>query len=737
AVTSLSAAWWGGNDKIVNFLNPAVLFGMAGISIPIAIHLISKFRVKHIHWAAMRFLQESVQRTRRRLQYEDLLLLALRCLFFAALVAAFARPVQTSPVSGESDTQGPLAVVVLLDNSASMAQSDGVETRFESAKKAIRDWLGASSKDRLLALYTVSNRADALIGKPVTGVSMFQRALSIAQVSEHGSDLLPGIRAAYQALASVSGRAREIRIYTDSQTAAWSRLDEIRKLQKENPGIRLKPVLIGKAGEENLGITALQQDSGVPAVNQPSRFRVDVKNFGTQPAQRVRVVLATDGGAASDEALIARIEPGETQSANLFARFTSPGYHGVSAAIPPDRMPLDNERSAVVAVASRMNALIVEGSGAPAKVDRDGYFLANALVPLARAQAAQNYLKITALSQAALSNQHLESSDLLFLCNPGTFAEPAARDVREFVQKGGRLVIFPGSKTDPAQWNRKPRLGDLLPATLGPAKTPGAGTPPLTWPSGGFEHPVTAIWNDPGLGGLTSVCFTGYFPLTLKSPTAAANDGNAPQVMVRYANGEPSAVERHYGRGIVVLFGSTATPQWNNLPLHPAFVPFVQRLLGYLDPQRGRRLALAPGERFEAAVPMDCVGKEFSVVRPGKDPARRVAGVVEAADGQAFIRYAETEAPGVYRLYLGESVAPTSAFAIQLDPAESDLRQADEKEVQSLSAAGVEGGATNPPAGSWETRFVVTREYWISLLWVAAALGLVEMMLAHRFSQSK
>ena len=64
----------------MTFLNFGALFGLAAIGIPIAIHLLNKFQVKEVTWAAMRFLRESIEKNQRRLQMEDILLLLLRCL---------------------------------------------------------------------------------------------------------------------------------------------------------------------------------------------------------------------------------------------------------------------------------------------------------------------------------------------------------------------------------------------------------------------------------------------------------------------------------------------------------------------------------------------------------------------------------------------------------------------------------------------------------------------------------
>lgn len=710
----------------MNFLQPSLLFGLAAVAVPVAIHLINKLRVRDTQWAAMRFLEETAQAARNKLRWQDLLLLLARCLLFAALALAVARPVRESLVAGDGFPSGPLAAVILLDNSASMGQSNGTETRFDAAKKAARTYVDGLRQGSLVALSVVSNRSEALIAKPTGDFAVFRRTLELAPLSTRGGDLAGGIRAALQTLQPLTGRTKEIVIFTDGQAAAWKRLEEIRALAKENPEVRFRPVILGERGEENLAVTALRPDGSIPAVSQPARFRVDVVNFGTQKAEGVRVTLSADGGAPSDETLIERIEPGATRSVTLFARFATPGAHGVTAQIPPDRLAFDNERSAVVTVARQRTALILEGSPATAaKADRDGYFLANALAPVAREKLSQYYLKITSAPFGSLTKEKLAGNDFLFLCNPGEPSPQQAEALRDYVRDGGRLVHFPGPRTDPAKWNGLPALAELLPATLQPRATPAE---PLAWQRGGYTHAVTALWNDAAQGSLGGVRMGTYFPLE-PSPTGR------PSVLLRYANNTPAAMEKTLGKGRVILFASTATPQWNNFPLHPAFVPFLQRLLGYLDPHRAAKLVLEPGGRFEAPVAMEFLGRDFSVTTPG-NPAPRIAGKVEAEEGHAIVRFPDTETPGVYRLSVGDE--PLAAFAVQTDPAESDLRQADRTAVEALARASEAAPAqTAAEKEAAQKQRKITQEYWTPLLWLAAALALVEMFMAHRFTPDR
>ena len=99
--------------------------GIVGIAIPILIHLLWRQRRKPVRWGAMRFLLEAYRRHRRRLQLEQLLLLAVRCLIVALLGLALARPILEA--TGVIDLGGAREVYLVLDDglASGIAYADG------------------------------------------------------------------------------------------------------------------------------------------------------------------------------------------------------------------------------------------------------------------------------------------------------------------------------------------------------------------------------------------------------------------------------------------------------------------------------------------------------------------------------------------------------------------------------------------------------------------------------------
>ncbi len=710
----------------MSFLYPAMLAGLAAVSVPIIIHLLNKFRVKTTDWGAMRFLLDSVRKNEKRVKIEDLILLILRCLLIALAVFAFARPVLKALAASGADSGDPVAAIVLLDNSASMSQSAGAGTLFDLAKREIGTWLDKQPSQSLAALYLVSSKTDAMIAKPGADLGLFRKMLSEAETSDRGTDLAQGVRLAMESLKTVTGRPREIRIYTDGQAGGWAKNDEILKLASENPDIRIKPVIIGGKAEDNIGIVALRADGGVIAARQPCRFHIEVGNYGANPIENLKVTLAIDGGTPAGDATIARIEPGTKQAASITISLPDAGPHSVVASIPPDAFAADNKRTAAIDVVSQMNVLIVsENSDGPA-IERDGFFVANALVPLSRDQAASHYLApiYTSIAElpGELANKNNTATQAIFLCNPGVISPAVAQALKGYVQAGGNLVIFPGPVTNAEELKANPAFNELLPAEISPPTEENESATPPTWQANNFSHPVTALWNDSAQGSLGAVKVTRHFPLNLKK--------GSPRTIVQLSNGEPAAVEWNFGEGNVVLFNSTATPEWNNLPLHPAFVPLLQRLMGYLNRQNESRLTLSPGEAFRKPIGDQYKGMDFSVRRPGAD-ASRTAGQVVSDEKQAFIRYSQTDKAGAYEVSVGDDAV--GIFAVQIDPAESDVRKVDPAVLTDLEKVKRGESATESSA----SRMVVTKEFWTPLIWIVAAFFVMEAIMAHRVSHAR
>lgn len=79
----------------MQFLEPVLLWGTLAVVVPIALHFWHRKRGQPMPWAITRWLADPNQQPNRGLQFDNWVLLALRCMVLLALAGLLARPVFT------------------------------------------------------------------------------------------------------------------------------------------------------------------------------------------------------------------------------------------------------------------------------------------------------------------------------------------------------------------------------------------------------------------------------------------------------------------------------------------------------------------------------------------------------------------------------------------------------------------------------------------------------------------
>ena len=735
----------------MSFLNPILLFGLAAVAVPIVIHLLNRRKFQKVVWAAMRFLQASVERNQKRMRIEDLLLLALRCLLLALLAFALARP---ALVSKAGDLFGPSKVtgVILLDNSYSMGMSDGVMTRFEKARRAAGQVLDAMPSGSSTALFLASDIVNEVIPEPTLDLSLARKMIREATLTDRGTDLFPALSRAIDTLKDLLGARKEIYLITDGQAAGWRQVREVQKLlEKSRAEVRTQIILVGDQEEHNLGVSELRLAGGLSPVNQPLRFEVKVTNYGREEVRDTRISLSVDQEPASDEFALGLIPPGGTRSVSLFTRLRTEGFHAVTARIPADRLPADDARSVVVRAIKEVKVLVVDGD--PGREPRDGetYFLGHALVPVAPELAEGYFIKTVTLTAPELASARLDEFDAVVLANVPDFSDLTAKAIQQYLRRGGGLMIFPGAKVNAAFYNEQLlRRYQFLPAELAGLRGQADQDEKFfTLQEKDYQHPVVTLWNDPGSGTLSSARFYQAYVLKPAAASSRARPGDGkdkaekteeagdPEVIVNFADGTPAVMERTYGLGRVILFSSTADTAWNDLPVRLSFVPLIHRALGFLVQRQDEGLTIRVGDKFSRRVGLESLGQDATFQRPRQTDVLRDLRRVELVNGWPRMQYDRTDLAGVYEASVSDP-AFSLKFAAQADPAESSLEELSPAQLKGLGeAAGVIPWTPNFSLQSAGPTARSGTEFWLPLILAALLVGLVESFLGQWFSRSK
>src|ERR1700722_10540255 len=187
----------------MTFLNFGALFGLSAIAIPIIIHLLNKFQVKEVTWAAMRFLRESVEKNQRRLQLEDILLLLLRCLLVALLILALSRPTWQSGTVTSGSHQA--AAVIIIDDSYSMGLTNGIQTSLQRAQSAAEQILAAFPSGSSSALFFAPDNVQPVIAQPTYDFNLLRERIRQAKLTDRATDLSNALQLAVTTLQKHAG----------------------------------------------------------------------------------------------------------------------------------------------------------------------------------------------------------------------------------------------------------------------------------------------------------------------------------------------------------------------------------------------------------------------------------------------------------------------------------------------------------------------------------------------------
>ena len=282
--------------------------------------------------------------------------------------------------------------------------------------------------------------------------------------------------------------------------------------------------------------------------------------------------------------------------------------------------------------------------------------------------------------------------DVIVLAGDAHLSDPAWLRLTRFVARGGGLLAFTSGDGVPSA-----AAAMILPAQPS-GKVAELATRLRLAPE---SHPVLDPFRNGANGGLEQVLFRRYARLQLPDEAAAeAKETRKVQVLARFKDGSPALLARRVGRGRVLMFAALPQVAWTDLPRSMAFVPFLHEAVAWLSGRGASAINVTPGAVVTLAVRPGEENARLSVIPPGRkknigQPRPRIALVPIDFDSSSGV-FTATNALGLYRVKLertpGEAADALTessrqwAFAVGLDPAESDLRRGDDALLRRLAS---------------------------------------------------
>jgi hypothetical protein len=724
----------------MGFLNPWMLLGTVGVSVPIIIHLLNRFRHRRVDWGAMELLRRAMMVRSRQVQIEDLILLVLRCLAVGLVAFAMARPTikASASIFGQSGkTQA--GVVIALDSSFSMGHKPGLSSRFDVAKQKTREILRTLDAGAPVTLMTMGTGPTLPFHNTGYDEERFDQKLSQMSPLPDKLNLEPCLEQATSAMGELVTPNRECYIITDAQTISWERLSDKSKYLIKNMSREGKVFFlpVGTDNCENLTVARLELASGAVRKGATARYLVEVRNNGKIAQHGVSVGLFLNDSAI-DQRLIDQIEPGKSVSVPLFARFDKVGTNRLSARLRAgaDALAADNVREMAVNVRPSVRVLCVDGrpSDKPFK-GAAGYIVA-ALNPLK--STADQGMQVKAISWMELPIVRLADYDVVIMSDVADVKQEQAAALYRYVQGGGGLVFFMGNNVNANIYNSRFHFEgsagagspkeSLLPCELGDVakldaadKTGGWTMEPMS------QSPMANLVRMLPKELMDEARFGQYLKMKLL-PGATA-------ILNIATTNDPLLVERAVGQGKVLLFASSGDRSWTNFPIHPAGPMLLHQAVTYLM-MRPYDLPLTVGEPLSLTLPRQDSIASITFHQPNgtNKPIQ-----LTSREGASVAEFGTADQTGFYEAVVpavGAAPATTITFAVNVDPSEGDVRCLQEPEL-SKALAGVPVGmlSVDQDLGEQIRQGRVGKELWRYLMLFALAVLVVESFLARRFSR--
>jgi hypothetical protein len=661
----------------LDVVSPAMLGWLAAAVVPLLIHLWSRRRYREMSWAAMEYLLAAMRSSRRRLRMEQWLLLAIRMLLVALMVLAVAEPFLQRGgfafVVGE-----PTHRVVVVDGSFSMAYKPGDKSRFDRAKELAARLVEESPQGDGFTLVLMSSPPRVIVGNPVFEPRDFLQELENLRLPHTTLDL-PATLAKVEEVLKTARREHprlareEVYFFTDlgrvgwlnDRTAATSR----ERAQRLAASANLTVIDLGQPDAENMAVTDLRAGQSLATPNRDVRLEAHVKNFGRQARNRQVLELLVDGRRVKQQNL--DLPAGGEAKVPLDYRFETPGDHQLEVRLATDALDIDNHRYLAMPVKQAIEVLCVDGRPSGKSLEGTAGMLALALAPQGEPQGRAT-VHAQILPESTLLESDLGRFDCIFLANVAQFTSSEARVLDAYLSSGGSLVFFLGDQVVADNYNRQlagqpPGQTRILPARLGEVVAKNQfRLDPLD-----YAHPIVREFRGQEKAGLLTTPVHKYLKLLLPKDSQA-------KVALRLGDGSPLVVEEPVRRGRVILVATSADTSWTLMPLWPSYVPIVQELLAYAIGGQMEQRNLRVGDPLGGSL-ATAVDAPLTLQLPdGRSEQLRT----QMEGNYGIWSYPDTSQSGLYTAKLPPPTAQSEVYAVNVDPAESDLAHLTAKELR-------------------------------------------------------
>ena len=409
----------------MNFLYPGFLFALLAVLIPVIIHLFNFRKFKKVYFSNVSFLKEVKEQNSSRERLKNLLILASRILAIVFLVLAFARPFISS--NAETNKSNGNIVSIYLDNSYSMDAVNKEGSLLDEAKRRAKE---------IVKTYQLNDRFQLLTNdfegkhQRLLNSEEFLQAVDEVKISAASRNLQQVVNRQQGVFTGVANRFAYV-ISDFQQNFAGN------ETIKKDQNTQLSLVKLSANELPNISVDSVWFLSPVHQSNNSEKIIVRLKNFGTEEAKNVPLKLSINNQQKAIGSI--SVAAGATAIDTLSYSGLGLGWQKGLLSIKDFPLTFDDELNFSFNVNANQQILSINGSKTGKYVEA----LFN----------ADNYFKLTSVSENSINYAAFSNFSLIVLNGLSQPSTGLAQELKNYVNNGGAVVIFPSTEVDVASYS--------------------------------------------------------------------------------------------------------------------------------------------------------------------------------------------------------------------------------------------------------------------------------------------
>lgn len=613
----------------MTFLQPAILWGLLALSVPIIVHFFNLQRPKQVLFSNVAFVREVKKTVVRRLKFKQWLLLLMRLLALTCLVLAFANPVLVD--EDKPLLLGNRSVVVVVDNSYSMTAGNEKGQYIKQASSMARGIVSAyTPQDEFLLMTTDDLKLNYNFASQEE-VREQLRTLEVKQNNRSHAEVLGFLD---QLFARASNEIQELYFISDFQASTV--LADSQRVSLDSSYL-VKYIPLADREQKNVYVSGHQIQSRILEKDKPVQLSMTLVNDGNSRVNDLSVRVWLNGKVVALDN--SSLEPQSSKALELPFTPTESGWQSGFIELDDYPVEFDNKRYFSIYIPEQEKVLLVEGQGAPSRNVRILY------------ESVFEQFDASFISARNLANEDLNAYKSLILLGTQSISTGLADRLEGFVNEGGSLMFFPGTDMDLESVNAF--FSSMQVGTFEPLRRVEEGLP---MSEVDLAHPLFdgIFTRDQANRSFDAPRAFQYHPLSL-------NNNTVQDRIMALENQVPMLVESRVGEGVMFTFSFFPADRWTDFHVKTIFAPVLFRATQIMNQTQ----RVQSGQELGDLNPQLIRSTENELIRLLGDEEVEMIPEQYAQGGAMAVRFDKLDLKeGNYQLYQGDELLEYISFNI-------------------------------------------------------------------------